>query len=271
MKPAAVLSIFVLSVLVGCASTQPSYSGHGIVFYCDGAGGGGVTNWGHNVESGLKMAGYKGTFDMFPWETGMGVIVDQDSSVTYKRGKARELAQQMTKYMNQHPDDPVYLMGLSAGTAVAVFTLEALPVSKKVDAVVLLSGSLSSGYDLTSALQRVNGDVYVTTSQKDAILTGVVPGTGSADRKFVGDDVIGVHGCHMPPGASSATRRLYSKVHLMAWDPSWERDGEYGGHTDSTKPRFVADHIAPLLIREGPRHVQMRIPPSTAAAQRQPG
>ncbi len=38
MKLAAILSIFVLPVIVGCTSTQPIYNGHGIVFYCDGAG-----------------------------------------------------------------------------------------------------------------------------------------------------------------------------------------------------------------------------------------
>ena len=270
MKTTALLSIFVLPVMVGCTSTQPVYNGHGIVFYCDGAGGGGITNWGHNVKRGLEMAGYEGTFDMFPWETGMGVIVDQDSSVKYKRGKARQLAKQINSHMSQHPNDPVYLMGLSAGTAVAIFALEELPESKKVESVVLLSGSLSSAYDLTKALHRVRGDVYVTTSQTDAILTGVVPVTGSADRKFVGDRVIGVHGCRMPSGASPDTRRLYSKIQLMAWNPSWKRDGEYGGHTDSTNPKFVAHHIAPLLIREGPRHVQMHRPSGTAA-QREPG
>jgi len=245
---------------VGCTSTKPVYNAHGIVFYCDGAGGGGITNWGGNVERGLKQGGYQGTFDMFPWETGMGVITDQDSSVAYKRGKARELATQMNKYMTEHPDDPVYLMGLSAGTAVVAYTLEELPESKKVDSVVLLSGSLSADYDLTKALRRVEGDLYVTTSQKDAILTGVVPQTGSADRKFVGDHVVGVDGCRMPAGAGPEARRLYSKVVQMAWNPSWQRDGEYGGHTDSTNPRFVAHHIAPLLKREGPRHVQMHRP-----------
>jgi len=44
MKIAATLSVFVLPVMVGCTSTQPVYNGRGIVFYCDGAGGGGVTN-----------------------------------------------------------------------------------------------------------------------------------------------------------------------------------------------------------------------------------
>ena len=110
------------------------------------------------------------------------------------------------------------------------------------------------------ALRRVRGDFYVTTSPKDGVLSGAVPISGSADRKMVGDDLIGVHGCHIPRGASPDVRRLYSKVVLLRWNPSWERDGEYGGHTDSTNPNFVAHHIAPLLVREGPRSLQMHKP-----------
>jgi hypothetical protein len=185
----------------------------------------------------------------------MGVIVDQDTSVAYKKGQGKKLADQIAAYHAEHPEDPLYLMGLSAGTAVAVYTLEQLSPSVPIEAVVMLSGSLSSGHDLTAALRRVEGDFYVTTSQRDAILRDVVPKTGSADREFVGDDVIGVHGCHMPRGAPAETRRLYSKVVVLAWNPSFEEFGDAGGHTDTTHPGFVQHVIAPLIIRAGPRHV----------------
>jgi hypothetical protein len=148
-------------------------------------------------------------------------------------------------------------MGLSAGTAIVPFALEELPESASVDTAVLLSGSLSAGYDLTKALRRVRGDMYVTTSPNDAILSGAVPMTGSADDKQVGDDVIGIHGCHIPPGASAETRRLYAKIILIAWDPSFIKYGDAGGHTDTTNPPFVQHVIAPLIIREGPRRMQV--------------
>jgi hypothetical protein len=253
MVPAAVLAALIAGS--GCVASSPVYTGHGVVFYCDGAGGGGVTNWGPGVKKGLADAGFQGSFDEFPWETGLGVIVDQDTSVEYKKGQGKKLADQISAYHAQHPDDPLYLMGLSAGTAVAVYTLEALQPSVPIEAVVMLSGSLSSGHDLTQALHRVEGDFYVTTSQRDSILRDVVPKTGSADREHVGEDVIGVHGCHMPKGASAETRRLYSKVVVIAWNPSFEKFGDAGGHTDTTHPGFVQHVIAPLIIREGPRHM----------------
>ena len=148
-------------------------------------------------------------------------------------------------------------MGLSAGTAVVAFTLEELPESAAVDTAVMLSGSLSSTYDMTKALRRVTGDMYVTTSPHDAILSGVVPMTGSADRKNVGDDVCGVHGFHVPPGASPEGRRLYSKIVMIEWNPSFLKYGDAGGHTDTTNPGFVQHVIAPLIIREGPRRLHV--------------
>ncbi len=253
--PAAICLL--ASMQIGCMSGQPDYNSHGVVFYCDGAGGGGITNWGPGVRKGLADAGFTGTFDEFSWETGLGVLADQTESVADKRAQARKLAAQIKAYKSQYPGSPVHIMGLSAGTAIVPFALEELPESASVDTAVLLSGSLSSGYDLTKALRRVRGDMYVTTSPNDTILSGVVPMTGSADRQNVGDDVVGIHGCHLPPGASAETRRLYSKIVIIAWEPSFRQFGDAGGHTDTTNASFVQHVIAPLIIRESPRHMQV--------------
>ncbi len=246
----------------GCATGQPMWgepqlSGHGVVFYCDGAGGGGLTNWGPGVKKGLADAGFSGTFDEFVWETGLGVVADQVEAVEAKRSQAAKLARKITAYQSEYPEAPVHVMGLSAGTAIAVFALEALPADSRVDTVVLLSGSLASDHDLTKALQRLRGDMYVTTSRNDAILASAVPTLGSADREFVGDRVAGVDGFVLPAGASAETRRLYSKIVLLSWDPTLERYGDYGGHTDTTKPEFVQHVIAPLILREGPRNMRV--------------
>ena len=70
-------------------------------------------------------------------------MADQDASVEYKRGKARELAKKIVEYQKENPDAPVYVMGLSAGTSIAVFTLEELPASNKVDDVFLFGASIN--------------------------------------------------------------------------------------------------------------------------------
>lgn len=249
-----VLCLFGLLV-TGCAATQPSYDSHGVVFYCDGAGGGGITNWAGGVKQGFEQAGFKGTFHMFSWETGLGVIVDQNIAEEYKIGKGRELAKQVEKYMNQFPGAPVNLVGLSAGTDVVLHTLEALPRNKIVDTVALLSSSMSYTYDLSKALRHVRGDMYVTTSPKDSILGVAAAAAGTADRKFV--DSAGIHGFRMPPSAAAETRRLYSKLVHISWRPEFEKYGDFGHHTDTAKASFVQHIVAPLVMRDGPRHMAM--------------
>ncbi|NQT88168.1 hypothetical protein HQ560_15480, partial [bacterium] len=69
---------------------------HGYVYYLDGAGGGAaIRNWAGGVKDGLLAAGYPGAGEMFSWETGFGMIADQDASLKYKRSKAAEMAKQV--------------------------------------------------------------------------------------------------------------------------------------------------------------------------------
>jgi hypothetical protein len=254
----------------GCASTPPTLNAHGAVFYCGGAGGGpGLRNWGLGVQKGLQEAGYTGTFDEFPWKTGLGMFVDQTESVKAKRAQAAKLAKQITAYQARYPGSPVNLMGLSAGTAVAVFALESLPTSSQVDTVVLLSSSLSGDYDLTAALRHVRGDVYVTTSPNDTMLGDMVPVFGTADREYVGQKIAGLHGFSLPPQAGPLTRRLYAKVILLAWDPKMELFGDYGHHLQTADPSFVQHVIAPLLTGEGPRQVRVH-PQGTSGTYQTP-
>jgi hypothetical protein len=225
---------------------------HGQVFYLDGAGGGGLVNWGRGVEAGLREAGYRGGFESFRWHTGLGVAADQGASVAYKRGQAAKLAKRIRTYQQSHPGRAVHLVGLSAGTAVAVFTLEALASNGKVDDLVLLGSSISEHYDMTAALRQVTGKAYVYTSEKDAVLSVLVPAAGTADRQFCGACSAGLHGLHLPRGANPETRRLYRKVNNINWKREFEEAGNYGGHTDATKARFVRDYVAPLILADGP-------------------
>jgi pimeloyl-ACP methyl ester carboxylesterase len=259
MVPARAASLgclVLLCVTAGCSQTMPDRAARmtrGYVYYLDGAGGGGLlSNWSGGVKQGMIDAGYSGAGEVFRWNTGLGVVADQDSSVEYKRSKAAALAHEIQEYTKEHPGAPVTLMGLSAGTAVAVFALEALPVSCPVDSVVLLGASISSTHDLTQALARVRNRMYVFTSEKDAVLAFLVPGAGTADRQ-VGVPSAGLNGFQMPPGASAETRSRYAKISYIGWRPEFEKTGNYGGHTDTVKAPFVQEYIAPLVIQGGAR------------------
>jgi hypothetical protein len=246
--------IVALAVLsAGCVQpTMPDRAQrmtHGYVYYLDGAGGGGsLSNWSGGLKQGMLDAGYNGAGEIFPWNTGLGVVPDQDASVEYKRSKAAACAQRIQQYTQEHPGAPVTLIGLSAGTAVTVFVLEALPASCPVDNVILCGASISADYDLTRALHCVRNRLYVFTSEKDSVLAFLVPMSGTADRQAGTVPSAGLRGFQMPPGASADTRAQYAKVAYIHWTPEFERYGDFGGHTDALKAPFVQHYMAPLVM-----------------------
>lgn len=242
--------MLVLATLeTGCLGPLPDRAERltrGCVYYFDGAGGGGVMNWAGGVRQGLLDAGYSGGGELVAWNTGMGVLADQDSSVEYKRDKAGEAARAIQQYVKEHPGASVTLIGLSAGTAVTVFTLEALPETCPVDNVVLLGASISCDHDLTQALGRVRNRMYVFTSERDAVLAFAVAAAGTADRTH--SPSAGLDGFRMPARRTTETRTQYTKIVNIQWKPEFMAAGNLGGHTDAVKAPFVQEYIAPLIM-----------------------
>ncbi|HMQ15166.1 MAG TPA: hypothetical protein PKC49_04255 [Phycisphaerae bacterium] len=260
-----VRGVWVMALLApgaGCAVVQRAATPterDDVVFYCDGAGGGGpLTDWGASVREGLLRDGYEGEFRSFRWQTGLGVLADHATSAAYKRGKARELVGYMKQHWRRFPGGSVHLIGLSAGSAIAVFAVEELPRGNQVDNVILLGSSLSADYDLRRALARMRGEMYVFSSTRDRVLQLFVPIAGSADRHLTGTRVAGRYGFQLPPDADDRTEVLYSKIVHIEWDEDRAGAGDPGTHTGTTNPRFVQQYIAPLINRDGPRHLTIR-------------
>jgi len=221
----------------------------GCVFYFDGAGGGTKKkNYATGVVEGMLEAGYRGAGEIVSWETGKGLIKDQDASVAYKRSKAKEGAASIQSYQKKHAGAPVGLLGFSAGTAEAIFALEMLPETSPVDRVVLLGTSISRDYDMTEALKRVKHKLYIITSTHDQMIGTMMKFSGTADRKFH-DPGAGIKGFVLPAGATAATRQLYAeKIVTIPYSKDWRKDGDKGHHFDNVKKEFIRDHVAPLLM-----------------------
>jgi pimeloyl-ACP methyl ester carboxylesterase len=255
------LGLIALVVLSGCA-VKPSglpkplpdrqeRMKQGYLYYLDGAGGGTAQkNWSAGVVKGMLEGGYQGAGEMFSWETGKGLVADQDASVHEKRAKAKELAAKIGKQSRAYPRAPVHLLGFSAGTAVAVFALEELPPGMQVENVVLLGASISNDYDLTKALEHVRGKVFVFTSKRDRMLSFLMGFSGTADRKFVPG--AGETGFILPEKAGAVTKKLYAeKIVTIPWTQAMKAAGDDGRHFDNVKAPFIRDNIAPL-VRKGP-------------------
>ncbi len=270
MYRCAMISLPIAALLVGCVPSNQhvhELDQHGEVFYFDGAGGGSIlTDWGRGVKEGLKLAHYPGDFQEIIWNTGLGVAADQGASLDYKRSKAKEAAARIEAYMASHPGRAVNIVALSAGTAVAAFTLEELRDDAPVETAILLGSSLSSHYDMTKALSHVRNRLFVFTSDKDAVLGVAVVAAGTADRQFCGACSAGLRGFHLPGDADDRVRMLYSRIENIDWRPEFIRSGNFGGHTDSVNPAFVRDYVAPLISSAGPRFTRAGDQPTANAA-----
>ena len=261
----SLLSLLALLFAAGCE--KPSLPNHddrlpcGILYYLDGAGGGtALVNWCGGVRDGMLEAGFPGACEMFTWQTGLGAVADQDVDVQYKRQKAGELAARIVEYRKQQPDAPVYLIGLSAGTVVAVFTAEAVPDDCPLDTVVLLGASIGANYDLTKALRHVRGKLYIFTSPNDGVLGLLMVATGTADRQP--GSAAGITGFVMPAGASEETQKLYAeKLVTVSWTRDFERVGNYGHHLDNVNKEFIRNYVAPLVMGGKPPAAQVSASP----------
>lgn len=248
------------TVLIGCTSkltwkpgSSPDHEGrlaNGCIFYMDGAGGGTAkTNYAAGVVSGMLDAGYQGAAEIVSWETGKGLLADQKASVAYKRARARQAAEKIQEYIQTHRGAPVGILGFSAGSAEAVFALEALPESVQIDQVVLLGASISRDYDMTQALKRVK-KLYVITSTHDRMLSTLMPLSGTADRKYH-DPGAGIKGFVIPKDASYETHQLYAeRIVTIPYSKDFRKDQDEGHHFDNVKEAFIRDHVAPLLMAQ---------------------
>jgi len=242
-----------LAVGIGCSqfiqfasgARAPGDKRKGITYYVGGAGPIGNVGW-LDVPNGLEAAGYPGYVEVFAWQ-GLTHAGDQ-INISRNRGKGAELAASIRQYKRSYPAREVNIIALSAGTGVATFALEALPEGIKVDNVVFLGCSLSSRYNLTRALKRIRGGLYVLYSETDLILNEVVWYTGTVDRSSAAEGVAGLEGFRPPPRPGPDTEMQYLKLHNVAHRYEFAEVGYKGGHIDSTSREFIQTYIAPIFM-----------------------
>ena len=232
----ALLSCLALSA-TGCGTVSYSAKAeNGITYYCPGAGN---TDFGDaGLRRGLESAGYKGEVAAYIWTISFNVALDQTLRFNAKL-KGQNLARIIESYIDKYPGKTVNLVGLSAGTGVAIWALENLKDGYNVDNVVLLSSSLWHRYDVGKAARHVKGKIYVYFSPNDAILAGPMKLFGTIDGVFA-EDGAGAVGLHTKGGAD--------KVVNTGWKSEWSSYGYLGGHTDSTSSAFVKAVLSRHLL-----------------------
>lgn len=234
---AAVLVLGTLA-LPGCMAPFGEQATHGITFYCPGVGNMDLGDEG--LRAGLERAGYKGQVARVTWSLSFNPAIDQTVRIIAQQGGKR-LATYIQEYMDAYPGREVNLVGLSAGTGVVVWALEALKPEYQVNNVALISSSLSSNYDISRALRNVKGKVYNYYSSTDAVLAVPMKVFGTIDGVYFAD-AAGSIGLRVPPGSEQVVN--------VEWRPEFARYGYHGGHGDGTSAPFVQHVIAKHLLPE---------------------
>jgi len=222
----------------------------GAVFYIGGAGP--IGNVGSfDVPAGLRDAGYKGHVEVFAWQS--WTHAGDQVNLPRNRQKAADLADAIKRYRRRYPKPPIHIVALSAGTGIATFALEYLPESTGIENVVYMGCSLSSKYDLTRALKRIRGKLYVLYSENDVMLKDVVWFSGTVDRSSADQGIAGLEGFYLPTSPRSDTLKQYEKVQNIPYRAEFRTAGYRGGHTDGTSPSFVRRYLAPALMGDDHR------------------
>ena len=226
----------------------------GIVIVLPGIEGKSYLN--KQIRDGLADGGVTTGILIRDWTLGKALALVSEMWEGRARDQAADLAQYIHGYRLLHPTAPVMLVAHSGGCAVAVFTLERLPVGANVDAAVLLAPSLSTDYDLSAALRHVDGTVYSYYSNRDVALLGV--GTfifGTVDRSH--SAAAGNKGFTVPRQSAD----LYAhKLKQIPWDPEMVMAQNSGGHTDWANQLFVREYVAPKILAEIAAHVERAKP-----------
>jgi pimeloyl-ACP methyl ester carboxylesterase len=217
----------------------------GLVLVADGCGGIELCELGVRQVMGERGGRHRVT--PVRWGHGFGRWYKDLSDEANHAAHSRAIVEQVLAWRERSPSKPVFLVGKSGGTWIAVRALEGLPADS-VEAAVLLAPAISPDYDLSRALRAVRREMVAFWSPFDLIVLGA--GTWlfkTTDR--VRSVSAGLVGFRPPASLDDEGLSLYKKLRLVRWRSAMARTGYLGGHVGPDSPAFLRKYVVPLLTR----------------------
>jgi len=248
-RAAAFLLAAAAAIAVGCDDnaeflTEDRLS-EGMVVILPGVEGASGLN--KDIRDGLLAAGIPHALPIRNWGRPvplLGVVINQVDFLG-NRLAAHGIARYVMDYKEKYPGKPVYIVGHSGGGGIAIFVAEYLDEDKKVDGVIVLSGSVTSAYNLQKALSRTRNGIVNFYNRSDSALLAV--GTtvlGNVDGTH--GPAAGLIGFDEPRDNDKDYKKLaYTKLYQVEITGDMMLGGD--SHTAVTQPAFVATFVAPWV------------------------
>ncbi len=239
------LALAALGILSGC-NARPYVTDErldeGLVLVLPGIDGPGPLN--ACIRRGLLEGGAPYALEIYNWHKyrlGASYAFAQKAS----RKRAGEIAGRIALYRSEHPGCPVFVIGHSAGAAIAVFTAEAMPRENPLEGVITLAPALSPEYDLTDAVTGCAGRFVNCYATNDLFLKTLTTIGMNLDGKR--GATAGQEGFRLPPDAPLERCAAFEDVTQIEWSPEMIEKGNRGGHCGWTSHRWVADTLVPIF------------------------
>jgi hypothetical protein len=228
-----------LAMLVGCSARPQNPETRDVIFFVPGVAGDGPSYDG--LVRGLRDGGVLDHLEVMSWGAPGPLFVMNFQDDGIHRAAEAKLATAMSRWKAEHGERRIRLIAHSAGCGVVLGALarDDAPASS---AAVLLNPSVSPGFDLSTPLAKVQGQLHVFHSDKDTVFLSWRTSTfGTYDN--VKTKAAGNVGFDL----SRLSPPLRSKVVQHPRDDTWPSLGNDGSHFGTTAQPFVKQVIAPLL------------------------
>jgi hypothetical protein len=217
----------------------------GIIFIVGGIGGIDIT--GTLAQMSLPRAGVPHEIRDFIWTHGVGHFLKDLQDTRHVLKKAVELAELIRRARAENPDRPIFIIAKSGGAGLALAAAETLPPGT-LERIILLSAAVSPTYDLRGALRATHGEIISFYSRNDQlILNWGTRNFGTIDRIY--GPSAGLQGFVVPSDFSAEDRALYERLIQVPWSARNIWQGHTGGHSGNSSPAFLANEVAPWLLR----------------------